>query len=362
MPERGPQPLSLPFSGKVDATGNVSIPLQGFQAGTWASWSINLSGTIGLASLAVGGQANAGPIPIHNGGATIGPVLTYGSAGCVLSVTNGNPGDIISGVLSGVSSDNLNDLSAIPGQTYSSVGTATSYDGQNLITDNSVQYTNDVTFPTAAQGGGTYDVRNFASVLLGLRLNVGGPLLITFRWYQNPDGSRLVGQRAMILNTDITTVVATIPNLGPFLQVVVNRITGGNFQWNASLVTSQRLVNDIFGGNFNPYLLEAYSQVIGPSTTSNYFLGTIYGGPVWTSVRNEGTSPSTINVTVDTFGSDGAYHLRLGNAILAVAAAATVNEITVLPPVPVRVQVVSAAIAGSYTYDLQVYSSATGGS
>jgi hypothetical protein len=362
VPVPGPQPLSLPFSGKVDATGNVSIPLVGFQAGTWASWSINLSGTIGLASLAVGGQVNAGPIPIHNGGATLGPVLTYGSASCVLSVTNGNPGDIIAGYLSGVSSDDLNDLSAIPGQTYSSVGTATSYDGQNLISDNSVQYTSDTTFPLPSQGGGTFDVRNFASVLLGLRLGNGGPLLITFRWYQNPDGSRLVGQRAMILNSDVPTVVATIPSLGPFLQVVVNRITGGNFTWNASLVTSQRLVNDIFGGNFNPYLLEAYAQQIMASTTSNTFLGTIYGGPVWVSARNEGTSPSTINVTLDTFGSDGAYHVRLGVAILAIAAAATVNQIVVLPPVPVRVQVVSAAIAGTYTFDVAVYSSATGGS
>lgn len=338
------------------------MTLTGFQAGVWASWTLNLSATTGFATVLMGGATVAGPMPIHNGGATLGPIVGAGSQGTQVTITNGNPGEIVSGTAFGVSSDDIQDLSANATQSYSSVGQSTSYDGQNLISDSTVQYTGDVVFPTAVQGGGTFDVRNFASVLWGVRYGSGPALLITFRWFQNPDGSRLVGQRSMIINGDVFQVVATIPNLGPFLQVVVNRLSGGSFVWNASLVTSQRLVNDIYGGNFNPYLLEIYGATIGPSTTSNAFLTTLYGGPVWVSVRNEGTSPSTINATLDTFGTDNTYHLRLGDAILGIAAAATVNEIAVIPAVPVRVQVVSAATAGNYTFDIQVYSSATGGS
>lgn len=358
-----PQPYNFPFSGVVGADGNLSIPLTGFQAGIWVSWTVNLVATIGLFSVNAGGSPIAGPIPIHNGGATLGPMLTYGSQGASVEISAGNPGDQITGIAYGISSLDPNDLTANAGQSYSAVGQSTSYDGQNLITvDGNTTFGGDPTFPLNPAVGDpvTFDVRNYASVLLGLRLNSGGPLLITFRWFQNPDASRLVGQRAMILDQIVATAIATIPNLGPYLQVVVNRITGGNFSWNASLVTSQRIVTDVFGGNFTPYLIEQYSVALGQNAGQNFPVGTLYAGPVFLSYFNHAGSPGNVTFNVDQMGSDGVYHaLGLLNSQTLGAGGDSQNEI-VLPAAPVRIRAATGVTVGTYTFDVLMFTTTTG--
>lgn len=364
------QPFSFGFSGVIDRNGNLTdgngnpIILSGFQAGVWSSWTVNLQATVGLASVTAGGSPTAGPIPIHNQGATIGPMLTYGGQGAAVQIQNGNPGEQVSGQVYGVSSSDIQDLAGNASQSYSGVGQSTSYDGQNLLSILASQTTfgGDPTFPltTLPTDPVTYDVRNFASVLLGARLVSGGPLNITFRWYQNADASRLVGQRAMTLDTVVSTVIATIPNLGPFLQVAVNRPTGGNFTWNLSLVTSQRIVTDIFGGNFTPFLVEQYSATSPPSTGQSFPIGTLYGGPVQVCYFNHAGSPGNVTFNIDNMGTDGVYHSLGLLGVNVVGAGGDQQFSVVLPPVPCRVRAVSGVTAGTYTYDILVFSTTTG--
>lgn len=364
------QPFSFGFSGVIDRNGNLTdgngnpIILSGFQAGVWSSWTVNLQATVGLASVTAGGSPTAGPIPIHNQGATIGPMLTYGGQGAAVQIQNGNPGEQVSGQVYGVSSSDIQDLAGNASQSYSGVGQSTSYDGQNLLSILASQTTfgGDPTFPlvTLPTDPVTYDVRNFASILLGARLISGGPLNITFRWYQNADATRLVGQRAMMLDTVVSTAIATIPNLGPFLQVVVNRTAGGNFTWNLSLVTSQRIVTDIFGGNFTPYLVEQYAQSDTNNATHIYPMGTLYGGPVVASFRNRSGSPGAITFAVDQMGTDGlykgiglVYNVNLGSG-------AEQQPTVVLPPVPCQARIVTGTTAGTYTWDVVLWTTTTG--
>lgn len=356
--------LNLPLSGVCDASGNGQVPVSGFTPHLFAAWNLQLAvpGNAPQVSVFQAGSL-VGSAPAISGVANIGPLATMPGAPITITITGAAPGAQVAGQVQGAESDDPNDpdLAAVAGATSTSVGTTSAWDGPTLVneTGNAGQHSQDLTYPLA---GGTFAVQNWASVLVGLRLSSGGPLLLTFRWYADASGARLVGQRSMMLNTDVATLVATVPNLGPYLQLVVNRVGGGTFQWNASLVASNRLVVDIFGGNFTPYLLEAYGQQQVANQTANYFLGTVYGGPVWTSIRNEGGSPGTLSLTVDPLGTDGAYHLRLGNAILNVGAGNTVNEITVLPPVPCRVQLQTGGTAGTYTWDIQVFTTTTGGS
>ena len=370
--DSGPSPFSFGFSGVIDKNGNLTdgngnpIMLNGFQAGIWSSWTVNLQATVGLASVTDGGSPTAGPIPIHNGGATIGPMLSYGGQGSSVQIVNGNPGEQVSGVVYGISSNDIQDLAGNASQSYSGVGQSTSYDGQNLLSILASQTTfgGDPTFPLVVLPTDpvTFDVRNFASVLLGARLVSGGPLNITFRWYQNADASRLVGQRAMILDTVVSTAIATIPNLGPFLQVAVNRPTGGNFTWNLSLVTSQRIVTDIFGGNFTPYLIEQYSFTDTQNHGTSFPIGTLYGGPVQVCYFNHTGSVGNMTFNIDQMGTDGAYHSIGLLGINTLAAGGDLQFTVVLPPVPCRVRAVTGVTVGSYIYDILVFSTTTGSS
>lgn len=360
-----PQPLSFPFSGVIDKNGNLSVSLTGFQAGVWASWTVNLQATTGLATVLAGNDAIVGPIPIHNQGATLGPVLTYGSQGASVTITNGNPGENVVGIAYGMSSADPQDLAGNTSQAYSSVGQSTSYDGQDLINQQNVTLTSDTTFPQVAVPGvdpATYDVRNFASVLLGLRLSSGGPLLITFRWYQNADGTRLVGQRSMVLDSVVATAVATIPNLGPFLNIVVNRLAGGQFTWNASLVTSQRIVTDIFGGNFTPYLVEAYAQLATQNSTLTLPFGTLYAGPVYYSFRNRSQSVGIVTFTINQMGSDGVYRSVGLVQNINLNSGGDLQGIAVLPAAPCQVAAATGTTVGSYTFDMLIYTTTTGSS
>lgn len=363
-----PLPLSFAFSGVIDGNGNLNgaagVPLTGFQAGTWSSFTVNLGATTGLASVSAGGSPVAGPIPIHNQGATIGPILIYGNQGASVQIMNGNPGEQVSGTVYGIASDDPNDLAANPSQSYSAVGQSTSYDGQNLInvTAAGTTFGGDPTFPLVnlPTDPVTFDVRNFASVLLGARLVSGGPLNITFRWYQNADGSRLVGQRAMMLDTVVSTAIATIPNLGPFLQVAVNRPTGGNFTWNLSLVTSQRIVTDIFGGNFTPFLVEQYSFTDTQNHGTSFPIGTLYGGPVQVCYFNHSGSVGNVTFNIDQMGTDGTYHSLGLLGVNTLGSGGDLQFSVVLPPVPCRVRAVTGVTVGTYIYDVLVFSTTTG--
>lgn len=351
-----PTPFGFALSGRTDANGNASLPIVGPQAGVPAAFnlSLNVQGNAPTITILQGGfQLSSGAA--INGDAQLGPILWDGSSQLQITVTNALPNTPITGFVSGVSSFDPQDLAAITGTTTQTVGTVTAYDGSTLIGENTQIHTTDVTY-------GLFDVRLWASVELGLRLSIGGPLLITMRWYANPDGTRLVGQRSMILSTDVATCVATVPNLGPYLQIIVNRILGSAFTWNASLLTSQRLVNDIFGGNFTPFLLEVYGTSIAQSTTVTLPLGTLYGGPIRWTFQNGSASPGNLTAQIQSMGTDGVFHGRSVDFQGAIAPNTFTDFQDILPPVPCQLVVTSAAAVGTYNFGSLIYSSATGGS
>lgn len=352
-------PFGFAVSGQTDANGNASINVYGLEAGVPAAFNLSLDvqGNAPFVQILQGGLQLAAASAV-NGNVQIGSVITDGSSALSITIVNALANTPIAGMLTGIQSSDPQDLAAITGQTSLTIGTVTAYDGQTLIGENNVVHTADSTFPLA---GGVYDVRLWASVLLGLRLNTGGPLLITFRWYANPDGTRLVGQRSLILNTDVVTAVATIPNLGPYLQMVVNRITGGSYTWNASLLTSQRIVADIYGGNFTPFLVEAYSVSVAASTTVTFPFGTLYGGAIRWSVQNASSSPGNLNIQIESMGTDGAYHSRSVDFPGGVAPGGVYQNQVIVPATPCLVSATTAA-GGTSSFSVLVWASPTGGS
>lgn len=359
-------PISFPVSGVTDAEGNATITVPGFVPGLAAAWNIymNLPGNAPQVQIFQG--SGIGGIPIGSGGAVngqcqVGPVYSYGSAAVTIRVTGAEPSLPIEGVISGLQSSDPADLSAISGQSSQTVGTTTAYDGQTLIAESAALGNNvhnaDVTYPT---DGGVFDVRLWASVLLGIRMNTaatGKAVLITFRWFANEDGSRLIGQESCMVDDFVTTVVATLPNLGPFLQVVVNRLPlTASFDWNASLLTSQRIVSAVYGGNFTPYLAEIINQNIAAGNTFTNPLGTVYAGPCWVSLRATGGQPGTFRI--NGLSTDGTYHT--GNVFQDSEAAGNVfSKIVILPATACQVSITNTG-AGAGNFTMVVYSSPTG--
>lgn len=359
------QPFSLAVSGQTDADGNALLNVFGFQAGIPAAFnlSLNVQGNAPFVSVLQGGVQLAAASAV-SGNVQIGAIFTDGSSPITIGISEALPNTPIQGSLTGMASDDPSDLSAITGQTSLTVGTVTAYDGTTLISDNNVTYTGDTGFPGPTVNN-VWDVRLWASVLLGIRYTGGitpPSLLITLQWYANPDGTRLVGERSMILDTVVETVIATIPNLGPYLKMTVQRLSGGQFTWNASLLTSQRIVQDIYGGNFTPYLVEEYAQTLTANNSSIFPLQTLYGGPVLASFRNRSASPGNVTFAIDQMGTDGTYKGIGLVTNVVVAPAGDQQIIVILPPVPCQARVVSGATAGTYTYDVVLWTTTTGSS
>lgn len=327
---------------------------------------MNLPGNAPTVTLFDGPDASGSPIgnaSAVNGQVQAGPVYTFGSEACTISVTGADPMLPFSGQISGMQSDDPNDLSAVSGPNSFTIGVVQSYDGQTLIAEDSAlgnsAHAADITYPSTST---TFDVHNWASVLLGLRMNTaaaGKSVLITFRWFANANGSRLIGQESMMLDDFVVTAVATLPNLGPFLQVVVNRLPGtGTWDWNASLLTSQRIVPNIYGGNFTPFLMELINQSIAGGANFTNPLGTLYAGPVWLAYRATGGQPGTFRI--DSLSTDGTYHT--GNVFQDSLATGNVNyKAAMLPSAPCRINISNTG-AGVGTFTFNVFSSVTGSS
>lgn len=357
------QPFSIAVSGQTDANGNALLNVFGFQAGIPAAFnlSLNVQGNSPFVSVLQGGIQLAAASAV-NGNVQIGAIFTDGSSPITIGISEALPNTPISGWATGMQSDDPSDLSAITGQTSLTVGTVTAYDGTTLLGDNNVTYTGDTTFPGPSIHD-VWDVRLWASVLMGIRYTGGvtpPPLLLTLQWYANPDASRLVGQRSMILDTIVETVVATIPNLGPYMQLQVERLSGGQFTWNASIVSSQRIVTDIFGGNFTPYLVEQYNQNLPPNNVTTYPVQTLYGGPVYASFRNNSGSPGNVEFLIDQMDSTGVYRTAGLIEDVTIAPGNSQQLKVVLPPVPCRVRVSSGTSAGTYSYDAVLWTTTTG--
>lgn len=356
-------PLNLPVSGVTDALGNASANLYGFTPRLFAAWNLQLSvpGNAPSVTVMQAGQL-VGSAQVIAGVANVGPIATAPGVPVGVNITGALPSSPFSGVATGIEAQTPADpdLAAMTGMTSGNVGTIAPFDGPTLLAEAGVSHGGDG--PLTA----VLAVQNWASVLLGVRMNqLTGSCtgaLVTFRWYAEPTGSRLVGQRAMMIDLTVPTLVATIPNLGPYLQVVANRLGpgGGTYNWNASLLASNRLVPDVFGGNFNPYLVEQYNQTMGASSSTDYPFGTVYGGPIHMAFSNSGGSPGQITVRLLTLGSDGTYHAGLAFSDTVPASVTGQDSEIIVPPVPCGIRVVSAPAAGTYTYSVLVYSSATG--
>lgn len=353
-------PISFPVSGVTDSEGNAQITVPGFIPALAAAWNLymNLPGNAPQVQLFQG--AGIGGIPIGSAGAVngqlqVGPVYSYGSAQITIHITGADPNLPIQGMISGLQSSDPGDLSSISGQSSQTVGNVTAYDGQTILNELGVTHTADVTYPT---DGGVFDVRLWASILVGLRMTTSGTgasFLMTFRWFANEDGSRLVGQRALILDDNVGTAVATMLNLGPYLQVVVNKFV--NWTWNASILTSNRQTSDVFGGNFNPYLTDDTSVTVGAGNTVIRYFETLYGGPVWLSQRTPGGANGTFRVSA--MDSTGVY--RAGNVWNNAVPGGTNDYARIVCPAsPCRVEIVNTS-AGSSTYSAYTYASETGG-
>lgn len=331
--------------------------------------SLNIQGNAPEVTIFDGGFQIAAANAI-SGNAQVGVIYTYGNTSVTVNITGALPNTPFLGMISGLASHDPTDLSALTGQSSLTQGVITAYDGPTLISETGLTHSSGQGFyPGIVVGGvpipasspqGTFNVLNWASVLLGIRQTGGSPALITLRWFADPSGVRLVGQRSMILSVDVVTAVATIPNLGPYLQVVVNGI-GGGYTWNASLVASNRLVNDIFGGNFNPYLVEVYGMTQPANTAITQAFGTLYGGPIRVSIQNAASSPGNLNAQVQSMGTDGAFHAKqLQFFSGGVAPGGYAVEQLIIPPVPCLFSATTAAAVGTYTFSFIVFSSATG--
>jgi hypothetical protein len=187
----------------------------------------------------------------------------------------------------------------------------------------------------------------------------GKAVQLTFRWFANANGSRLIGQESLIIDDIVATVVATLPNLGPFLQVVVNRLPAtATWDWNCSLLTSQRIVSAVYGGNFTPYLMELINQNIAGGANFQNPFGTVYAGPCWFSYRATGGQPGTFRI--DGLSTDGTYHT--GNIYQDSLAAGQVQaKAILLPSSPCRINISNTG-AGAGNFTAVVFSSPTGSS
>jgi hypothetical protein len=360
--------FNFAVSGVTDAYGNCLINLDNFQAGINAAWNLvlNIQGNAPEVMVLENGLQIAAASAI-NGNVNLGPINSYGSVNLQVYVTGALPSTAIVGQASGIASNDPAVLATITGQTSLTLGTVTAYDGATLLADIGAAYPEDLTFPipTAANPAVTWAVQNWASIEFGIQNlttstpNVGG-IQGTFRWYQNPNGSRLLGQRSFILDENVGTAILTPPNLGPYLAMVVKRLNTNAWTWNASILASNRIVEDIYGGNFSPYLVEQYAQTQAGNNVSSYYFQTLYGGPVWIVVSGNAANPGALTVTVDNMGTDGLYHTRTVAGFSVAAGSVTAIPI-VVPQASCRITVTTAA-GGSSTYSVVAYSSVTGSS
>jgi hypothetical protein len=354
----------LPVSGQTDANGNAQVQVQGLEPGVPAAINLllNVSGNAPIVAVTQGG-IQVGTAGAISGQVSLGPIYPVGVEPLVLAITFADPNTAFQGYFAGIQSPNPADLNAVTGQTSLTVGTITSYDGQTLIAESTAlgnsQHNADTTYPS---GGGVFDVRNWASILMGFRMNtnaLGNSLEITYRWFANPDGSRLVGQQSLLLDDIVGTAVATIANLGPYLEVVVNRLSGTTgWNWNASLLTSQRQPPNVYGGNFTPYLVEQNAVSVSGGATLDIPFGTVYAGPVWVAQRASGAQNGTFRIT--SLSTDGTYHA--GNVFNnAVPNGTNEYQAVTVPAAPCRGEITNTGASPS-AYSLVIYLSPTGSS
>lgn len=359
--QAGVTPIFIPLSGQTDVNGDAEIDALGFIASQYAGWNLFLSLPGNAPQVTV--LQNGIPIAAAsamNGQINLGPIYSGGSAGATIEITGADPSEPIQGYISGQQSTDPNAL-GLSGPTSLTVGTVTSYDGQSLIQESAALgnniHTTDTFYPSTT---GVFDVHNWASMELGINMNtnVGNAVVVNMRWFSESTGQRLVGQQSFLIDDLVGTATCTIPHLGPFLRIGVTRLFGtSSWNWNFSVLTSQRIVGNPYGGNFNPYLLENEQVNFAVGTTLLPF-GTLYGGACWLALRAVGGQPGTFRVS--SLGFDGAYHS--GNVYqIALTAGGTQYQSIILPPAPCRGEMVNTG-AGSAAFTFNVFPSATGSS
>lgn len=143
-----------------------------------------------------------------------------------------------------------------------------------------------------------------------------------------------------------------IPNLGPFLQVTVSAISGGNFGVNAVIFGSNR-VSPIPWIPQNGLLINIAGAAIGAGQAIDSFPSDYYAGPcmVWFA----GPAAQSF-ITLLTLGGNGGYNT---NQQISVAANGEVTEQLVMPSGAWKMTAQQVA-GGASTYDLTVIPSLTG--
>jgi hypothetical protein len=118
--------ISVPAT-TVAADGTATVALKGFPASQMAKWNASVQCSKGVLSFLSGSQVIAGPVPVTNGGITLGPILTHPSDQVTVRLVGGSPGDTLIGELNGGSSTDLNELATgVQGVTYSTLGSTQS--------------------------------------------------------------------------------------------------------------------------------------------------------------------------------------------------------------------------------------------
>lgn len=163
---------------------------------------------------------------------------------------------------------------------------------------------------------GIVDVSRFEYLAGLVTMNVGF-CTITATWFADAAGSIVMGTSQFVVSSTILRPMQLrLPNLGPFVQVQMGAIAGGNYTGTVQLIGTNRY-NALPAVPVDQMVMNTPNTAVAPSNTATFNPSDYYAGPATAWISTTGAFSLIDFQSVDTNGAGQIFYS------LATAAAST---------------------------------------